>query len=321
MKKYIISSLIIALACSILGCQSLDKQQAKQQDKPVVVNNINVDNYYVKGPNKQVFDKAPQRVLVIGENETETLLELGAAPNILMAVAQNSRQFQKIKKCPSGYLNMEYVTSMHPDLIIAQQCVFIRNRLNNTDYWNERGVKTLVPLNTNTPSKHIIKETVDKEMQFVRDLGAALRVDAKAEAVVNSTYKTIADINKANASYTKPKVMIVEFISSMISYDNTKLVGDMVSRIGGKVAETPPVIGFENVVKENPDVLFVVCSHADYGECITKLTKNPALQNLPCIKNKRTYSIPLRFTYGTGCRTEDGLRFLAERMYPGIEIK
>lgn len=108
MKKYIISSLIIALACSILGCQSLDKQQAKQQDKPVVVNNINVDNYYVKGPNKQVFDKAPQRVLVIGENETETLLELGAAPNILMAVAQNSRQyamrpenweqFQKIKK-------------------------------------------------------------------------------------------------------------------------------------------------------------------------------------------------------------------------------
>ena len=112
MKKYIISSLIIALASSILGCQSLDKQQAKQQDKPVVVNNINVDNYYVKGTNKQVFDKVPQRVLVIGENETETLLELGAAPNILMAVAQNSRKyamrqenweaFQKIKKCPSG---------------------------------------------------------------------------------------------------------------------------------------------------------------------------------------------------------------------------
>ena len=44
MKKYIISSLIIALACSILGCQNLDKQQAQQQDKPVVVNNINVDN-------------------------------------------------------------------------------------------------------------------------------------------------------------------------------------------------------------------------------------------------------------------------------------
>ena len=50
MKKYIISSLIIALACSILGCQSIDKQQVQQQDEPVVVDNINVDNYYVKGP-------------------------------------------------------------------------------------------------------------------------------------------------------------------------------------------------------------------------------------------------------------------------------
>lgn len=98
MKKYIISSLIIALACSILGCQSLDKQQVQQQDKPVVVNNINVDNYYVKGPNKQVFDKAPQRVLVIGENETETLLELGAGPNILMAVAQIAENMLCVRK-------------------------------------------------------------------------------------------------------------------------------------------------------------------------------------------------------------------------------
>ena len=32
MKKYIISSLIIALACSILGCQSIDKQQVQQQE-------------------------------------------------------------------------------------------------------------------------------------------------------------------------------------------------------------------------------------------------------------------------------------------------
>lgn len=102
-EKYIISSLIIALACSILGCQSLDKQQAKQQDKPVVVNNINVDNYYVKGPNKQVFDKAPQRVLVIGENETETLLELGAAPNILMAVAQTVGNMLCVRKIGSSF--------------------------------------------------------------------------------------------------------------------------------------------------------------------------------------------------------------------------
>lgn len=328
-KIFLISFLTIAFLI-ICGCQSNEKKLETVNNNTVIVKNINVDNYFVKGENKQTFDKGPERIIVIGENETETLLELGAAPKILMAVAQNNRKyamrqenwelFQTLKKCPSGYLNMEYVTSLHPDLIIAQQCVFIRNRLDNTDYWNQRGVKTLIPLNTNTPSKHIIKETVDKEMQFIRDLGAALRVEAKADAVINSTYDTIIKINERNINFPKPKVMIVEFISSMISYDRTKLVGDMVSRIGGKVAETPAVIGIENVAKENPDVLFVVCSHADYGECIKKITENPALQNLPCIKNKRVYSIPLRFTYGTGCRTEDGLKFLAERMYPGINL-
>lgn len=327
--KQISIVLILAFSIILAGCSQSNITEQQPASK-VVVENINVDNYYVKGINLQTFNEVPRRVVVVGENETETLLELGVSKNILMAVAQNSRRyamrqkncelFKQLKTCPSGYLNMEYITSLHPDLIIAQQCVFIRNRLNNTEYWNERGVKTLIPLNTNTPSKHIIPETVDKEMQFIADLGKAFRVENNAKKIIDNTYNTIDAVNKKNHNFIKPKVMIVEFISSMISYDRTKLVGDMVSRIGGKVAETPAVIGFENVIKENPDVLFVVCSHADYGACITKITENPSLQHLKCIKNKRVYSIPLRFTYGASCRTEDGLKFLAERMYPGIKL-
>ena len=50
--------------------------------------------------------------------------------------------------------------------------------------------------------------------------------------------------------------MIIEFLSSIICYDKNKLVGNMVSSIGGQVGENPAVIGWENIVKENPDVLF-----------------------------------------------------------------
>lgn len=331
MKKIIIFLVMSLLSAALNGCGQNRNNDTNKLNSPFIIKNINVDNYFVKGENLQVFDKVPQKVVVVGENETETLLELGAAPNIMMAVAQNSRDyamkkrnwelFQQLPKCPSGYLNMEYITSLHPDLIVAQQCVFIRSRLNNTDYWNQRNVKTLIPLNTNTPSKHIIRETVDKEMQFIKDLGIAFHKEEAAGKIVKSTYGTIENINENNKNYKKPKVMIIEFLSSIISYDRTKLVGDMVSRIGGDVKETPAVIGFENIIKENPDVLFVVCSHSDYGACITKITDNPALRNLKCIRNKRVYSIPLRFTYGTGCRTEDGLKFMAERMYPGINIK
>ena len=299
-------------------------------NKSAVIENLNVDNYFVKGKNKQYFSQIPERVIVVGENETETLLALNVEKNILAAVAQNKRayamreenaeKFNRIKKVANGNLNMEYITQMHPDLIVAQECIFVRHRLNNTDYWNERNVKTMIPLNTNSPSKHVSVETIEKEMQFIADLGKIFHKEQRANEIIDSTYQTIDEINEKNKDYHKPKVMIIEFLSSIICYDKNKLVGNMVSRIGGQVGENPAVIGWENIVKENPDVLFVVCSHGDYGTCINKVLDNPALKNLKCIKNKHTYSIPLRFTYGTGCRTEDGLKYLAQHMYPEIKL-
>ncbi|MGM9529933.1 MAG: ABC transporter substrate-binding protein [Phascolarctobacterium sp.] len=328
MRKIFFYALLLTILI-LTGCNRSSKGVVK--DDGIQVTNINVDNYYVKGSNIQSFPEAPKRVVVVGENETETLLALGLEKNILLTVAQNSRKYSMQKenrdkfvalpKSTSGYLNMEFITQLHPDLIVAQQCVFIKNRLKNTEYWNKRNVKTLIPLNTNTPSKHMINETVDKEMQFIQDLGKAFRVEARAEEIAQETYDTIDRINASNKAFPKPKVMIVEFLSSMICYDKTKLVGDMVTRIGGQVNENPAVIGFENVLKEDPDVLFVVCSHVDYGDCLKRITDNPAMKHLRCLQNQRVYSIPLRFTYGTGCRTADGLRYLAERMYPGLDLE
>lgn len=328
MLKFI--SLILLITVSIItGCSNEKSLPPKTtSNKHILIENLNIDNYFVKGKNQQYFTKIPHRVIVVGENETETLLELGAAPNILIAVAQNNREyamkeknwqlFKNLPTCKSSYLNMEYITQLKPDLIIAQQCVFIRSRLKNTEYWNSKGVGTLIPLNTNSPSSHFYQETVEKEMQFIQDLGQVFHLEDNATKIINDTYTTINNINEKNHLMYKPKVMVVEFLSSMISYDKTKLIGNIIEKIGGRVSETPSVIGFENIIKENPDILFVVCSHADYGVCINKILTNKALQNLPCVKKRQVYSIPLRFTYGTSCRTKDGLKFLADKMYPDL---
>lgn len=313
---------MIILMFFIAGCSESIKEDTLNK---INITNISIDNYFVKGRNVQCFSGVPKHVIVVGENETETLLDLGVDSNNITAVAQNNRnyamkeenakKFETIRKIKSKYLNMEYILNMNPDLIIAQQCVFIRNRLNNTDYWNSKGIKTLVPLNTNSPSKHLYDETVDTEMKFISDLGRVFNRDERAKEIINETYAEIDLINSVTKDLYKPHVMIVEFLSSMISYDKTKLVGNMVTNIGGVVSETPPVIGYEDIMKENPDVLFVVCSHMDYGKCIEKITNNEGLKNLKCVKTNNVYSIPLRFTYGTACRTKDGIDYLAERMY------
>ena len=329
MNKIFLIIFAAVLANTLAGCSNVQKDSCGQTSAPfVTIENLNIDNYFVKGTNKQTFATVPDRVVVVGENETETLIELGAAGHILTAVTQNNRKyamkktnweiFQQLPTCKSSYLNMEYMTHLKPDLIIAQQCIFVKNRLKNTDYWNQKGIGTLVPLNTNSPGSHLHQETLEKEMQFISDLGKIFKLETNAKKIITSTYSTINEINEKNQQFYKPKVMIIEFLSSMISYDRTKLIGNMVEKISGRVSETPSVIGFENIIQENPDILFVVCSHADYGVCINKILQNKALAKLDCLKNKHVYSIPLRFTYGASCRAEDGIKFLAARMYPEI---
>lgn len=330
MKTIIRTVLTVFFITSLSGCGYESNNTKSISSNCVVVDNLKVDNYFVQGINRLCFDKVPQKVFVVGANGAETLLAIGVPPEHIIVSASNSKLypmrdtnaklFERSNRCDNGNLNMEYMINLKPDLIVAEQCVFIKSRLKNTTFWNEHGINTMIPLNTNSPGKHFYQETVEKEMQFILDLGKVFRVEDNAKRIVDDTYKTIEYVNKKTVDIHKPHVMIVEFISNLVSYDNTKLVGNMVEHIGGKVNETPAVISFEHIIKEDPEVLFVVCSHADYGICIEKILQNKALRKLKCIKNKRVYSIPLRFTYGSQCRTSDGIKFLAERMYPNVNF-
>ena len=90
MRKIFICVLLLALLI-VVGCNRANDGTLK--DNGVQVTNINVDNYYVKGSNIQSFSEVPKRVVVVGENETETLLALGLEKNILLTVAQNKRKY------------------------------------------------------------------------------------------------------------------------------------------------------------------------------------------------------------------------------------
>lgn len=326
-EQYRLMTVCLLIILLIAGCARINENAGmnERQVEKCNISNLSIENYFVKGTNIQSFDCIPSRVLVVGENEIETMLELGLEKHIVTAIVTNGRKFDmkekntvKLSALPKksrAYLNVEYVTALKPNLIIAQQDKFVRNQLRDTDYWNERGIHTFVPFNTNTPSKHLYPETIENEMQFIQGLGEIFRVEDQAEEIIKETYDTIEDIRNTYRSEPPSKVMFVEFLSSLISYDSTKLAGNMAIRIGAQVPETSPVIGFEQLIQENPDVLFVVCSHADYGACITKITENPALQQLKCVKENRVYSIPLRFTYATSVRTSDGLRYMAQCIY------
>lgn len=321
----IIGVLLAALLSA--GCMRTEPVEAEilSAGNTVAVESLHIDNYFVKGKTVQIFNDVPKRVVVVGDRLTETLLDLDVEAERIIHVEQSRPQsgmkeehvktLKEVTKIPWGGLNVENILQLQPDVIIAQQSVFMRNRLNNTDYWNRRGIKTLVHLNTSAPSHHVYKETVRNEMQFIEDLGKVFRREEKAKAIIADACAAIRQVKEETQDVEKPEVMTIEFLSSMISYDRTKLAGDMAASVGGRVNVTPPVIGFEDIVKENPDVLFIGCSHSDYGTCVDWVRKNKGLRNLPCVNNGRVYAVPLRFIYGSSSRTKEGIEWLAERMY------
>lgn len=330
MKKNVWHGIVIGMICAAsVGCSFAHKEEA-MPDTAVRVENLRIDNYFVQGKNVQVFDEVPKRVLVVGDNETETLIELGAASAILLVAAENDGPFpmkeenarilEGLPRAMNQQLHMEYIMQLEPDLIIANQYCFTRNSLGSTDYWNAHGVRTLVNRSSSQPRRHYITETVAQEMESIRDYGRIFHTEDAAERIVKETYDCIAEINEKARAYPKPRVMLIELMSTFVSYDKSKLAGNMAEQIGAEAIETPAVITFEHIAKEDPDVLMVICSHAEYGSCLSQIYDHPGLQHTKCVENRRVYSIPLGYTYGPLCRTVDGIKMMAKAFYPGIAI-
>ena len=318
---------MIGTGCSFPGKTALPESS----DTAVRVENLRIDNYYVQGKNIQVFDAVPQRVLVVGDNEVETLIELGASSSILLAAAnndgpfpmkeENARILETLPHAMNYQLRMEHVMKLNPDLIIGHQYCFTRNSLGSTDYWNAHGVRTLVNPSSSQPRRHYITETVAQEMESIRDYGRIFHAEPAAERIVRETYDCIAEINEKARDYPKPRVMLIELMSTFVSYDKSKLAGNMAEQIGAEAIATPAVITFEHIAKEDPDVLMVICSHAEYGSCVAQIYDHPGLQHTKCVQNRRIYSIQLGYTYGPLCHTIDGIKMMAKAFYPGIEIE
>jgi len=175
----------------------------------------------------------------------------------------------------------------------------------------------MVPLNTTAPGKLNQRETIEREMKFIRDLGTIFHRERAAERIVDDTYARIDFIRTQTEGGTPPKVMVLDLISIIASYGRDKIAGDMVSAIGGDVPHTSAAVTAEQIMAENPDVVFLVSYGDDEGQ-LAKIRSNPAFRNLNFIRDGRLYPIPLKFVYGPQTRTIDAIGYMANYMYPGL---
>lgn len=333
-----ILSVLCLLGCAVLWFQASaspvnppEKPISETAYTPRTIQNIRVIGYQNKGIISETFTKRPHRVIAVGENINETLVALGVEDSVICPVAygnpfyrpapENAEVYQKISFSRTGILNPESVLAMEPDLIISGQSVFNQKSLRSTDFWNERGVHTFLPVNANSPTSRSYRETLEQEYDFILGLGRIFDQEDKAKALVQEWKDEIRHIRTKTQGMHQKKVLIVEMMGrQLVAYDDTKLAGNICKKLGAYVPHAPEgTVGLEYLIEENPDVLFVIISGGNPETAAERIKNIPALESLACIQQNHVYGMMLNNTYNSAIKTGEGIRLFAEGIYPELK--
>lgn len=122
------------------GCMSSPPEKTEMQGTPseIMIKNISVDDYSVKGENEQNFSEVPQRVIAIGMEEVEMVLAFADMDQILGIYGFNDLQdflkpeykekMKGVNILSRGEVNRERLIELNPDLIVAEQCSYTPGR-------------------------------------------------------------------------------------------------------------------------------------------------------------------------------------------------
>lgn len=285
------------------------------------------------------YEKAPEKVLAVYQGSIETLLALGLEDHIVAAAGLDNEvpDEQKVAFSKLNYLDeftpsLETVTMLEPDMIFSWGSLFGEKTLGDAAGWVEKGTNTYMNSNTHPKNGDVsYNKTLENEYTDILNMGKIFDVQDQAEAIVNEMKDTIDSVKEKTESIEeKPSVLILESgKNGFTNYNTTSLGGDMVTQLGGVLANPDGgSLGKEDVIAANPDVIFVV--YMPYSgddpeqlkqEKLNVILEDEAYASLDAVKNGRVVPIMLSEMYASATRTKDGIITFAKGLYPDLTLE
>ena len=295
---------------------------------------VTITSYdYAGNPVEYTYEKAPERVLCVYQGCIETMIALGLEDHVIASYGLDN----EVKaEWQDGFAKMHYddsvfapdketVTLLEPDMIFSWGSYFSDEKLGDVYEWNDKGVGTYINSNTARGGSR----TLENEYTDILNIGRIFDVEEKAQALVDEMQAQVAHTLAAAEGHDPVRVAVVEPISGTITnYGADTLAGDMVTALGGELAKPEGSdMGKEDLVACDPDVIFVVYmaySGDDPESVMTQqlslIQDDPAFASLSAVQSGNIHLIMLGDMYASGPRTIDGLRTLAQGMYPDLEL-
>ncbi|MEW1582114.1 ABC transporter substrate-binding protein [Streptomyces microflavus] len=315
----------VLLPLALTACSTPDgdaagtgnKASAKSDGFPYTVTNCGVTTTY-KAP--------PKRVVTMNQHVTEIMLELGLTKSLVGTAYLDDKVLPKYEKdyasvpvIAKEYPSYEQVLATNPDFVYGGYAsAFAAGDGRGREALKKSGIETR--LNTESCAKaDTPMETLYEE---VREVGRTFGVTDRAEAWIKQAK---AD-NAATAEKLKDLKPLPVFVYD--SGDKTaftaggKGIGnELIKRAGGTnvFADLDKSFGdasWENVVARKPEAIVIY----DYGSTTVeqkkkRLLTDPALADVPAIKNKRFAVMPLSDAV-LGVRVPAAVEKLAAQLHP-----
>lgn len=292
---------------------------------------VTIENFNTQGePEQQTFTKPPERVVAVWQNSIETLLALGVGDRLIAGngvpdkkffLPQYQEQYSRIPYTGLQLLDVETTMMLKPDLIVGWHSTFSPKVIRPTTFWHKRGVNTFIARSSLSDGK---PRTLQNEYKDILDLGKVFDKNERAQQLVADMQHEVQFATSQTAGFQKrPRALVIEFMGKEVSvYGERSLAGDIVHELNGELlAAKDRNIGIEQVVELDPDVIFVVVIESHYGheqDMVDRVTQHKALKNLRCVKEGRVLPLPLYAIYSSGVRTYDGIKIIANGLYPDL---
>ncbi|NGN70234.1 ABC transporter substrate-binding protein [Streptomyces sp. A7024] len=311
----------VAVALLLAGCGSPapaggSASEAPAEGFPVTQTNCGV---------RTTYQRPPQRAVSMNQHTTEIMLALGLQKSMAgtaylddAILPEYRAAYRGIKVLADEYPSYETVLGAEPDFVYGGFGSAFEEDGRSRAALKKAGINSRLNIEECTDGP-VTMATMAKE---IREVAAVFGVRERGERQLrklNGTLKSVAE----NVDGVRPTPVFVYDSGDRTAFTagGAGVGNDMIKRAGGVnlFADLDKPFGdvsFEQVAERAPEVI-VIYDYGDQPVAEKKkfLLSNPALKDVPAIKNKRFAVLPLSSTL-LGVRAPAGVESLARQLHP-----
>ncbi|MEU2068604.1 ABC transporter substrate-binding protein [Streptomyces anulatus] len=315
----------VLLPLALTACSSSDgdpatgdKAAAKSDGFPYTVKNCGVTT---------TFKAPPKRVVTMNQHVTEIMLELGLKKSLVgtaylddQVLPKYGEDYASVPVIAKEYPSYEQVLATNPDFVYGGYgSAFTAGDGRSRAALKKSGIESR--LNTENCTKG--DQPMDTLYEEIREVGRTFGVTDRAEAWIKQAKADNAATAKKLADLKSVPVFVYDSGDKTAFTAGGEGIGnELIERAGGTnvFADLDKPFGdasWENVVARKPEVIVIY----DYGATTVeqkkkRLLDDPALADVPAIKNKRFAVMPLSDAV-LGVRVPAAVDKLAAQLHPG----